>query len=334
MSASSVVCSRLSTHISRLATQVELRATRWYEVLASHLASHPDDVGDVLSVCKRLWGQPLVAPLFALLLHRWLLADRADRIDGMDGMDGMDAPEVRPKQLNVMVSGCRQLFLGDVDAGSAAFEPLFRCVLDAVMAKHAIADDHHTHQLLGLCASFLPYYAADDGSFSEAFDRLEALDAPTAEADAEADALHRQFSAVDFAVDRAVDALSKDVRSDDATARYLRRLASLKDRVKRLRLSTRIRLQGAVYSLTQPGGPRYASKAVNRLAFRALDELFPHGKRTRRVINFGFRGLFVFSRLTGGAYYAYIRACLFVFGAFRALVGFARRVLYHYYFYS
>jgi hypothetical protein len=112
------------------------------------------------------------------------------------------------------------------------------------------------------------------------------------------------FSAVDFAVGRAVDALSNDVRSDAATAQYLRRLASLKSHVKGLRLSTRIRLQGVLYSFAQPGGPRYASKGVNRLAFRTLDELFPHGKRTRRAINFGFRGLFVFSKLTGAVYYA------------------------------
>ena len=159
------------------------------------------------------------------------------------------------------------------------------------------------------------------------------------------------FSAVDFAVGRAVDALSNDIRSDAATAQYLRRLATLKDHVKGLRLATRIRLQGVLYSFAQPGGPRYASKAVNRLAFRALDELFPHGKRTRRAINFGFRGLFVFSKLTAAVYYAcvvrcgdgifspsstrslvvsphprYIRAWLFFFTMFRAVVNGFRRV--------
>jgi hypothetical protein len=27
----------------------------------------------LLYFCKRLWGQPYLAPIFALLLHRWLL---------------------------------------------------------------------------------------------------------------------------------------------------------------------------------------------------------------------------------------------------------------------
>ncbi len=58
-----------------------------------------------------------------------------------------------------------------------------------------------------------------------------------------------------------------------------------------LRTSTRVRLQGEVYALTQPGGPRYASRAVNRAAFSALDALFPHGRRTRRLVNLAFRVL-------------------------------------------
>ncbi len=156
--------------------------------------------------------------------------------------------------------------------------------------------------MLGLCAAFLPYYSEDDSSFLQVIDTIAA--------GRQRQKQHEHFSAVDFAVGCAVDALSNDVRSDAATVQYLRRLASLKDHVKKnhLRLPTRIRLQGVLYSFAQPGGPRYASKAVNRLAFRALDELFPHGKRTRRAINFGFRSLFVFSKLTGGVYYA----CVFL----------------------
>ena len=163
-------------------------------------------------------------------------------------------------------------------------------------------NDDDSHQLLGVCAAFLPYYSSDEDTFLGVFDRLSLrTDSVVVRENS-----RLQFSALDFAVGRAVDALSKDIRSEAATIKYLSRLALLKSHVKDLRLSTRIRLQGVVYSLTQPGGPRYASKPVNRLAFRALDELFPHGKRTRRAINFGFRGLFVFSKVTGGIYYAYV----------------------------
>ena len=273
-----------------------------------------------------------------------------------------------------MISGCRQLFQGDVDAGSTAFEPLHTYVFGWLPSRdnplvtillpvpgrsptespkpkprryltaHIVPryddgggdsssndssdeddggdennehNEHTNNELLGLCAAFLPYYGDEDDEdgleFLVVIDRIAAGQErrrKRAERDRPQQkntALH--FSAVDFAVSRAVDALSNNVHSDAATTKYLRRLASLKSHVKGLRLSTRIRLQGVLYSFTQPGGPRYASKAVNRLAFRTLDELFPHGKRTRRAINFGFRGLFVFSKLTGGLYYA----CVFSF---------------------
>src|SRR6056297_3497973 len=47
--------------------------TRWYEVLAPFFSSHPSTGDELLSVCKKLWGQPFTAPIFALLLHQWLL---------------------------------------------------------------------------------------------------------------------------------------------------------------------------------------------------------------------------------------------------------------------
>ncbi len=37
-------------------------------------------------------------------------------------------------------------------------------------------------------------------------------------------------------------------------------------------------LQGELYLLTQPGGPRYAARRVNKLAFETLDDLFPAGR--------------------------------------------------------
>jgi hypothetical protein len=97
---------------------------------------------------------------------------------------------------------------------------------------------------------------------------------------------------IDFVIVRIVDALAKDIRADQACMQYLYRLKLVGKFIDMLRTSTRIRLQGTIYSLTQPGGPRYASRKVNRLAFSVLDILFPHGKRTRRMINFGFRFLF------------------------------------------
>ena len=51
----------------------------------------------LLYVCRRLWGQPYVAPVYALLLHRWLLLNK-------DAGGQLQ----RQKHVNVLVSGAPQ----------------------------------------------------------------------------------------------------------------------------------------------------------------------------------------------------------------------------------
>ena len=48
----------------------------------------------VLYFCKRLWGQPWIAPIFALLLHRWLLL-----------RPEAGGAEQRQKHMNVLMLG-------------------------------------------------------------------------------------------------------------------------------------------------------------------------------------------------------------------------------------
>lgn len=47
-------------------------------------------------MCRRLWGQPHVAPIYAMLLHQWLLLHK-----------DAGGAEQRLKHLKVMVSGAR-----------------------------------------------------------------------------------------------------------------------------------------------------------------------------------------------------------------------------------
>lgn len=294
-----IVCSEIFADITGKLNEAAQESTeyaysRWYEVLAPYFCSHADKGETLLLTCKRLWGQPFTAPIFALLLHQWLLTH--------PDAGGSDE---RLKHINIMVSGSRQLFLGDVETSSIAFQPLFSFIESNM--------DIAYESLIALCAAFLPYYAESNESFMQALDHFHNIGGD---------------DVVDFAVCQIVDALSKDIRADEACLKYLHRLSSIEKYIKMLRTSTRIRLQGTIYSLTQSGGPRYASRNVNKLAFSTLDVLFPHGKRTRRAINFGFRGLFVFSEFMPfisrmyALYIGWIVGCLsFLSGLF----SFARR---------
>ena len=49
---------------------------------------------DLLHVCRRLWGQPYVAPMYALLLSQWLLTH-----------PDAGGKEQRQKHVNVLISG-------------------------------------------------------------------------------------------------------------------------------------------------------------------------------------------------------------------------------------
>jgi hypothetical protein len=89
----------------------------FYEVLAPYYTRDSAAADTVLYFCKRLWGQPYVAPILALLLHRWLLSRPEAGGAGQ-----------RQKHVNVLVFGCRQLFNGDVHAGSRRFAPLYEAV--------------------------------------------------------------------------------------------------------------------------------------------------------------------------------------------------------------
>jgi hypothetical protein len=246
--------------------------TRWYEVLAPYFLTHQSHADELLEAAKKLWGQPFTAPVVALLLHQWFIIH--PEAGGIDE---------RLKHLNILLSGAKQLFLGDVETSSMAFKPLYNFFLEQVVLNETRMPAEGVgiqESMMGVAASFLPYYVDNQTMFLDTMNEFK---------------LRGQDDLVDFCIGRIVDALAKDVRAEDACVKYLEMISSISSDILNdsLRTSTRIRLQGTIYSLTQPGGPRYASRRVNKFAFSVLDVLFPHGKRTRRIINLFFRFFFV-----------------------------------------
>ena len=96
----------------------------------------------------------------------------------------------------------------------------------------------------------------------------------------------------DFVLTEVTDTLQR-IKTGGSLLQYLSALRELRyspyfiDAEK----ITKLRLQAELYSLTSARGPRYLPRSVNQEAFRALDELFPYGRRSRRIINVAFRFL-------------------------------------------
>lgn len=254
---------------------------RWYEVLAPYFCKTHEASEVVLMLCRQLWGQPFTAPIYSLLLHQWLLVH--PEAGGLDQ---------RLKHLNILVSGARQVFLGDIETSREAFRPLYVFIAEQVVLARPCTrleaiPAAARESLVSLTAAFYPYYyPATHLALA-----IESFPGP-------GDSFVGPGGGADFAIDRIVDLLGKEVRAEAAVLQYLDALGEIKRNSQvpnfissALRTATRVRLQGELYALTQAGGPRYASRRINKVAFRTLDLLFPHGRRTRRLVNLAFRFL-------------------------------------------
>lgn len=145
--------------------------------------------------------------------------------------------------------------------------------------------------VMAVTASFLPYYLEAD-EFVEGVESFPAPGQVPGAGPPPASASGRRAGA-DFALNQVVDTLGRELAAEPALLAYLRALRALgpAGTLTRVRTATRIRLQAELHSLTQPGGPRYAPRAVNRAAFATLDALFPVGRHVRRAVNAAFRVL-------------------------------------------
>ncbi|GMH38571.1 hypothetical protein BSKO_06455 [Bryopsis sp. KO-2023] len=247
----------------------------FYEILSDYYARTWSAADSLLTVCRGIWGQPFVAAIYTLLLHRWLL-----------GRKSAGGTEQRQKHLNVLVAGARQLFWIDVHADTARFRPLYDFIsTDVVLHQDASRLDSlpgpARAALVTLVACFMPYY-------TNAKDILDCIsNFPSPEIDYEEGKEHRD---ADFLFGHITDTL-RAIKAEPGLVRYLSALTGLKAcvQLREIKTVTRLRLQAELYSLTSPGGPRYASREIRHASLQALDTLFPAGATSRRIVGWAFR---------------------------------------------
>jgi len=251
----------------------------FYEVLAPFLAANPALADALLGVMRRLWGQAYVAPIYALLLHRWLLTHRDAGLR-----------QNRTKHVHVLAIGAQQLFWSDVHSDAVRFQPLFGWLAGAVaLDPRRVALDALPLQcragLLAVVAAFLPYYSNSPRSFAAA---LRAMPSPKTLAPPPRGCPHA--GGVDLVLTEAAD-MMKLLKSDSSILIWLSSLrgaaafpALLSTRKGGASRAARLRLQSSLHGLTARGGPRYLSPAVRAAAFDALDDLFPAGAAPRKVV--------------------------------------------------
>lgn len=248
----------------------------YFEVLAAYFLKNHDEAVALLYVCRRLWGQPHVAPMYAMLLHRWLLLHK-----------NAGGEEQRLKHLKVMVSGMRGMFEGDLEAGTMHMKPMHSFMtVEVVFASDRRRLDElplpSRSAVLSVVAAYLPYYAPQDLSSA-----LEAFPSPEHTL---SEGGHRNGEAADYVVSEVTETL-RHISGERGLLRFTRALLETPSSpyFKAIRPVTRLALEGTLYQLTVVGGPRYLPRSVNTAAFLALDGLFPRGQWSRRLVSWSFR---------------------------------------------
>lgn len=254
-------------------------ASIFFEVLSRFYEQKWDAAEALLFICRQLWGQPYIVPVYALLLHRWLLL--GNRAAGS---------QERDKYVNVLIAGAKQLFDLDVSKATARFQAMYDSLLSVISeadspnratksAPRLASSSRDT--LIRLVAAYTPYYA-DPPKVKACLFGLPALSTQRADAST----LH------DYIVTETT-AMLHGIPSVGGLLRYLAGLDPL------LRCSTDwratvgtvplLRLQGTLYSLTVPGGPRYYPIEVRRKGVQALNHAFPTGSQSRGMVRLLFR---------------------------------------------
>jgi len=244
----------------------------------SRPAQHTAMADAMLGVMRRLWGNAYVAPVYALLLHRALLAHAR-----------AGAPAHRQKHLHVLAIGAQQLFWADVHSAADRFAPLYgwlarRVALAPDRARLDALPLQSRAGLLAVLAAFMPYYAGPAGLAAG----LAAMPSPRTAAPPPRGA--PGAGGADLVLTEAADMLAL-VKGEGALLRYLASLRGARGApaFAASPLAARLRLQSALYGLTATGGPRYLPATVRDAAFETLDALFPAGAGPRRAVSLLFR---------------------------------------------
>eukprot|EP00892_Ulva_mutabilis_P010758 jgi/Ulvmu1/8054/UM004_0291.1 len=253
----------------------------FYEVLAAFYRQTPDEAEKVLHLCQQLWSNRYIVAVYTVLLHLWLL------------LGGGAAGSRAGKLLVVLLAGTKQVFQLDTTQGTDRFKRLHTNMVDSLQQLQQASPGPASRSpavepIQRIVAAYVPYYTPprDVLGVLSTWPHGAAAHSNGHGAAAEEPGLH-DYIVTEMAV------LMHDISSVKGLLRYLHGVEPVllcaeqwKGDVSMVPL---LRLQGELYSLTLPGGPRYCPSEVRRKAAKLLDHAFPSGSRSRAIVRLCFR---------------------------------------------
>ncbi|KAL6566571.1 hypothetical protein OROMI_014975 [Orobanche minor] len=217
----------------------------FYDVLADHFVSMPQNGKSILDLIVQLWSQSFASNIFCLLFHKWIFEGH------------LDNPEVLLRYSSALVE------VIDIQTNARRFQSLFLyLLLEVALCPQRLKKIPLQAQwdLFLLLSRYLFFYNSVDNleSFLKQFPNF-----PNA---------FLISGASDIFVMELADQLQK-LKVEPALLHYLSQIKVLKG--LELRMATTTRLKTSLYSFTSPGGPMYPTRAVRHAAWESIDFLFP-----------------------------------------------------------
>ncbi|QDZ24757.1 tRNA (adenine(37)-N6)-methyltransferase [Chloropicon primus] len=238
------------------------REVVYYEAIAEEVSvsCHEDLRLDVLQTFERVWSSPKATLCFSLVTYKYLLGK---------GHRG----KKRDKYTRVLLTGMRHLFWSDLHTEAKRFRSLFGFLSDDVVLSDGGLDKLSSSAQLEcaqLVARFSLYYFGP---------RKVAQTVYSFPASASVRSL-----SLDFFLKEIAGVLRK-IKVEGVIITYLSSLVRLHELIpfSTLSLATTARVQEVLFTLSQPGGPYYAPKAVRVQARNSFSKIYPHGKRMRAL---------------------------------------------------
>jgi len=261
----------------------EGRTSRYrYEALAELYAGDAVSQAAVATACRPLTGNPVLPPLYALLFHEAIFRSGASTLS----------------RLNAFIRGAHDLFWMDIEAQTAVYGAVYRCLVDRGLASvrahvpppgspldAAVQPDELQRptesvfdDLVSLACRYFFYYSTPD-KLPDFIDEMTPLND---------DDLALSMPAPNLVV-REVRLQLEALQMPEVLERYLVGLRAVAPWFPSVDVYERERLIRTVYGLMTAGGPRYACRTTRRVAKTTLEILCPEGAWTRKYINVAFR---------------------------------------------
>ncbi|KAK6163209.1 hypothetical protein DH2020_000073 [Rehmannia glutinosa] len=244
----------------------------FYDVLADHFVSMPQNGKSILDLIVQLWSQSFASNIFSLLFHKWLFEVQ------------LDDPEVllryslRSYSVTLLhLSKVLQKSSGLFDKAVVVYcNPTSPPKAQVYLLEEVALYSERLRKiplqaqrdLFLLLSRFILFY-------NSGLVNLQFPDFPNS---------FLTGGASDIFVMELADQV------EPVLVHYLSQIKVL--RGLELRMTTSTRLKTSLYSFTSPGGPMYPTRAVRHAAWDALDFLFPVGQYPRHLISLFFRLLY------------------------------------------